>query len=279
MKQMLRFLSALIILTMACAVPGLSTDSPQPLPTPDTRLESMVALTVSAALEMTQQAVPTETPLPTATIEPTATHTPQPDSSGSSLIKSEDGTFTFIDSLGKYQFSISSELIPLRINQQEYLDAWLLPEASNPVVQRYLDSLQKQDPSRVRLYIFDFDEERMASGFINNINVLWEENEDFSLEDETDIVELANSYPEMLSGSEVLTTEITNLENGMRIGVITSNASVTTLENVDVILFQKQIVIDLSVGTLALTLSTDEKWQNTIEPLFDEILETIILID
>ncbi|HCB00849.1 MAG TPA: hypothetical protein DEP19_00560, partial [Anaerolineae bacterium] len=80
--------------------------------------------------------------------------------------------------------------------------------------------------------------------------VLWEENEDFSLEDETDIVELANSYPEMLSVTEVLTTEITNLENGIRIGVITSNASVTTLENVDVVLFQKQIVIDLSVGTL-----------------------------
>jgi hypothetical protein len=91
----------LLITVLACVVPGLSTASQpapvaSPLGTADTRLEIMVAETVSAALEQTQQAVPTATIEPTHTPTPLATITPSPtpdvDDSGSTLNKLEDGT-------------------------------------------------------------------------------------------------------------------------------------------------------------------------------------------
>lgn len=275
MNKKYRWLTTLIFLmTMfACVLPGQQPAS-LPTVTPDTRLEIMLAETVSAALTQTQQAVPTETPPPTSTPEPTATSTPQADSSGSTLIQSDDGSVIFIDERAKYQIIVPSELKALRINQQEFLDAWLLPEASNPAIQRTLGNIQNQDPNGYRLFVVDFNEEHIDGGFVTNINIVWDEAEEISLEDETEIVAVANSYPTELPGSEVLTTEITRLENGRTIGVITSRLPATTLDDVDVVVFQKQIIIDLPVGTLSVTLSTTETWQATIEPLFDEMLET-----
>ncbi|MFN3491245.1 MAG: hypothetical protein ACK40V_03400 [Anaerolineales bacterium] len=278
MKQLLRFFSALMLLTMACAVPGLSTQAPQPLPTPDTRLESMVALTVSAALEMTRQARPSLTPAPTQTAEPTPTSTPEADSSGSSLTKNDDGSSTFIDELGKYQITIPQELPAMRINQQEFLDAWLLPAASNPAIQNQLNLIQKQDPNAFRLFAFDFNEEHIDGGFVTNINLLWD-NEELSLEDETGIVEIAGSYAESLPNSKVLTTELITLENGIRAGIITSNMPAVTLDGANIVAYQKQAFFDLSTGTLIITLSTTETWQETIEPLFDDMLESFNLTE
>ena len=58
------FIAVLLGMTaLACAIPGLPPASSIP-PTPDTRLEQMVAETVSAALVLTQQAVPTPTEVP-----------------------------------------------------------------------------------------------------------------------------------------------------------------------------------------------------------------------
>ncbi|MBL8091985.1 MAG: hypothetical protein JNJ43_16740 [Anaerolineales bacterium] len=277
MKQLTRFFSALIFLTVACVIPAQQTASPS-APTADTRLESMVALTVSAALEMTQQARPSLTPVPTQTAEPTPTSTPEADSSGSTLIKNDDNSVTFIDESGKYQITVPQELIALRINQQEFLDAWLLPAASNPAVQSQLNLIQKQDPNLFRLFAFDFNEEHIDGGFITNVNFLWDGAE-LSLEDEAGIVEIAESYTESLPNSEVLTTELITLENGIRAGIITSNMPAVTLDGANIIVYQKQSFFDLSTGTLIITLSTTETWQETIEPLFDSMLQTFNFIE
>jgi hypothetical protein len=267
-----RWVFALILLTtLACVVPGLSTDAPQPLPTPDTRLENMVALTVSAALEMTQQAQLTPTPIPTQTAEPTSTSTPEADSAGSSLTENDDGSFTFIDELGKYQITVPQELLALRINQQEFLDAWLLPVASNPTVQSQLNLIQKQDPNVFRLFAFDFNEKYIDGGFVTNVNFLWD-GEELSLEDETGITDVANSYTDQLPNSKVLTTELITLENGIRAGIITSNMPAVTLDGANIVVYQKQVFLDLSTGTLIITLSTTETWQENFEPLFDNML-------
>lgn len=272
------FFISIFLLMFACVLPGQQTAS-LPTVTPDTRLENMVALTVSAALEQTQQAVPTETPPPTSTPQPTATSTPEADASSSLLTKNEDGSITFIDFLGKYQFTVPSELRAMRINQQEFLDAWLLPEASNPAVQNQLNLIQKQDPNRFRLFAFDFNEEHFDGGFITNINFLWDDIGEISLQDDSELVEIANSYAESLPNSEVLETKINSYENGVTVGIITSKMPATTLDGANVVIIQKQVFFDLPVGTLIATISTTETWQENTERLFDEILKTFIIID
>ncbi|HRJ75594.1 MAG TPA: hypothetical protein PLX90_06325, partial [Anaerolineales bacterium] len=217
MKPIFRFFSALMFLTMACVVPGLSTDAPQSAPTPDTRLESMVALTVSAALEMTQQAQPTQTPIPTQTAEPTATSTPEADSAGSILVKSDDNSFLFTDELGKYQVTVPKELIAMRINQQEYLDAWLLPEASNPAIQNQLNSIQTQDPNRFRLFAFDFNEANIVSGFVTNINFLWDDATNLSTEEQ--VLKATNEYLQAFPGAEIIETKSVVLQNQTLVGL------------------------------------------------------------
>jgi hypothetical protein len=272
--------AALILITtvLACVLPGQPSASSLP-PTPDTRLDIMVAETVSAVLELTRQAVPAQTLPPTSTLEPTIPPTPRVDSSGSALTTLEDGSAAFLDERGKYQITVPNGWLAVRINQQEFLDAWLLPQASNPALQRSLDSIQNQDPNLFRLFAFDLNEEHIDGGFVTNVNFLWNEQEEISLEDGTDLMALADALPDSLPGSEVLTVEIRPLENGISVGIVTSRLEATTLDDVAVVLFQKQVFIDLPVGTLAVTLSTTETWREIIEPSFDAMLETFKFVD
>ncbi|MBL8100162.1 MAG: hypothetical protein JNK81_13340, partial [Anaerolineales bacterium] len=138
--------------------------------------------------------------------------------------------------------------------------------------------IQKQDPNLFRLFAFDFNEEHIDGGFVTNVNFLWD-GEDLSLEDETGITEVADSYAEQLPNSEVLTTELITLENGTRAGIITSNMPAVTLDGTNIVVYQKQVFFDLSTGTLIITLSTTETWQETIEPLFDDMLQSFNLIE
>jgi uncharacterized protein YdeI (BOF family) len=277
MKKLLGFFSALIILTMACVVPGLSTDASQPLPTADTRLENMIPLTVSAALEQTQQAQPTQTLVPTQTAVPTATSTPEADSAGSILVKNDDDSFLFTDELGKYQIAIPKELMALRINQQEFLDAWLLPVASNPAIQNQLDLIQKQDPNRFRLFAFDFNEEHIASGFVTNVNFLWDDATNLSTEEQ--LLAATNQYLQAFPGAEIIETKSVVLQNQTLVGLVKFKNPVTTLEGDVINVIQKQAFLLLPKGVLAITLSTAESQIEFVEPLFDAMLETFSLVD
>ncbi|WKZ36598.1 MAG: hypothetical protein QY332_01490 [Anaerolineales bacterium] len=273
-----RALSGALVLLMtvlACALPGQPSASPL-LPTPDTRLEIMVAETVSAALELTRQAVPSATLSPTSTPESMIA---QVDSSGSALTTGEDGSALFRDERGKYQITTPGGWLAVRINQQEFLDAALLPQVAHPAFQRSLDSVQGQDPNLFRLFLFDLNEEHIDGGFVTNVNFLWNEQEEISLENETSLMELADALPDSLPGSEVLTVELLPLENGTKAGIITSRLEAITLDDVAVVLFQKQVLIDLPIGTLSITFSTTETWRGVSEPLFDAMIESFKHVD
>jgi hypothetical protein len=277
MKQTLRFFSALMILTMACILPAPSTDAPLPAPTADTRLENMVALTVSSALEMTQQAIPTQTPVPTRTAQPTVTSTPEALAVESTLSKDEDGAIVFVDELAKYQITISSELMALRINQQEFLDAWLLPEASNSAIQNQLSTIQDQDPDRFRLFALDFNEEHIESGFVTNINFLWDDVSNLSIEES--LLQAKDDYLEIFPDVEIVENNEVVLQNEISVGLLMFKNKVTTLENVEIVVFQKQAFLLLPKGILMITLSGAESQIEFIEPLFDEMLESFRLIE
>jgi hypothetical protein len=266
---------------LACVVPGLPTASAPP-PTPDTRLERMVAETVSAALMLTQQAVPTATEVPSATPEPTVTATlaATPTQSAESVLdKNADGTSTFIDLSGKYQLTIPMQWLVVRINAPEYDSALQLPEASNPSIQRSLTTIKEQDPNVFRLFMLDIAEEHIEGGFVTNINLVWDQQMEVSLADENDLKTIAASLPASLQNAEVTGTELAATQNEIPYGVITARTPAFTQDGTSIVVIQKLVFLDLPVGTLNITLSTTETWQETVEPSFDTLIESFIVLD
>lgn len=269
------------IAVLACAVPGLPSAS-SASPTPDTRLERMVAETVSAALLLTQQAVPIPTEIPSATPLPTVTNTPIPAvptaSEDTVLDKNSDGTSSFIDLGGKYQITIPMPWLALRINSPEYDEAVLLPEASSPAIQRSLDTIKNQDSNVFRLFMLDIAEEHIDGGFITNINLVWDRQMEVSLATEADLQALAAALPSSLKDAEVTATELKTTKKQIPYGVITAKTPALTQEGAQIVVVQKLIFLDLPVGTLTITLSTTEKWQSTVEPSLNEIIESFIVL-
>ena len=266
---------------LACVVPGLPTASAPP-PTPDTRLERMVAETVDAAIELTRQAVPTATEIPSATPQPTvtatlaATATQAPETM---LDKNADGSSTFIDLSAKYQITIPVQWLAVRINAPEYDEALQLPEAANPAIQGSLDAIKEQDPNVFRLFMLDIAEEHIEGGFVTNVNLVWDPQMEVSFADDTDLKTLAASLPASLKDSEVTSTELKTTKNETPYGVITTRTPSTTQDGTSVVIFQTLTFFDLPVGTLSITLTTTETWQETVEPSFDVILESFIVLE
>ena len=283
MKTQRALLAALSLLMtiLACVVPGLPASQPAPVASPlgtaDTRLEIMVAETVSAALEQTQQAVPTSTLVPTSTSTPAPTVTPSPapdaDDSGSSIDRFEDNTSKFTDHRAGYEITLQEGWLPVRINEQEYLDAWLLPELSDPAMQRSLGSIGSQNPDELRLFVLDIQEGHTEIDFVTNINLYWDQKKEMSLDNDEGLKAEAAALSSALPGLEVLTSELSTTSE-IPIGIITSKSPVTTLDGVAVELFQKQVFVKTKVGILIITLSTTEELKQAVLPQFDAMIET-----
>ena len=283
MKQNRGYLMAVLLLltALACVVPGLQPASAIP-PTPDTRLDVMVAETVAAALTLTQQvptATITSTPTPTST--PTSTPLPvEPTKAEESVLdENTDGTSSFIDMAAKYQFTVPGAWLPLRINSPEYDEAVLLPEASNPAIQNQLSVIQKQDPNVFRLFMLDINEEHIDSGFVSNVNLVWDSQMEISVATDSDLKGLAATLPTSLKDAKVTNVEIKTTAGGLSYGVITATTPLMTQEGARLNVYQKLVFFDLPTGTLTATLSTTEKWQSTVEPSFDEFVESFLLLE
>lgn len=276
-------LTILLMTALACVVPA-SGPASSPPPTPDTRLDIMVAETVSAALTQTQQAAsalavtetPSPTPFPTSTVEIFGTVTP---SAESVLNWNEDGTSTFIDLLGKYQVTVPAQWLTMRINAPEFDSVSLMPETSNPAMQRSLGVIKNQDPNVFRLFALDASQEHIDGGFVTNITVLWDKQLETSALDQDEIKALADKLANSLGDSEVLATEIHSTKNGIPYGLIATRTPALTQEGVNVIVMQKLIFFDTPVGTLNITLSTTDKWLGTVEPSFDELIESFGVLE
>jgi len=273
------FLGGLALWTMslACVIPGLQTASPS-APTVDLDLlNTMVAENVSVMITQTAMAaseiVTSETPTPSATPTPT----PEPAGSGSLLTKQEDGTTLFIDQRGGYQLSVPAGWLAVRINEQEYLDAWSLAEAADPAVQRSLTGIQNLDPNQFRLFAYDTQDGHIQGGFVTNINIIWDQSNDISL-DETGLDTAVDSLVQTVPGVEITSAQITVTSSGIPIGVVTSNwPSQTTVDGATISITQKQVYLSAGTGSLVITFSTTVELKETTLPAFDSMIETIRL--
>jgi hypothetical protein len=256
MKKKRGLFATLILLTaaLACVIPGTQTASTIP-PTPDTRLGTMVAETVSAAVELTALAVPTETPPPTATPEPTVTPTPEISGAGSTLTAQDDGSTLFVDERAGYQLTVPTGWLAVRVNEQEYFDAFQLSVLANERLQSTLQSIQTQDPNTFRLLVVDIDEEHIQNDIVTNVNLIWDPQTVISFESEEELQAIAAELPAAVNGLTVSSVNIIVPLNGAPYGEIQSEISGLNTAGVPVTLYQKMTVFNLKTGALVITFT------------------------
>ena len=274
-------LIALILFTtiLACVVPGLPAASPfgedaSPSPTPDIRLDIMIARTVSAALDLTALAVPTLTPtLP----PPTVTPTPKPFSSGSTLIKQDNGSTLFVDESAGYEITVPTGWLAVRINEKEYYDAWTLPENADIHIQTSLLSIKEQEPATFRLLVLDTQEGHIKNEIVTNINFIWDAQTVLSFDTDVDLQAFADELPSDTAGLTVSSVEIIIPPSGAPYGVITSKVGGFNASGAQVSLYQKMVLFNLKTGTLVITFATENEFAETTLPVFDAMLGTIVV--
>jgi hypothetical protein len=280
-KRRTLFTALVLLMTMlACVVPGSSSGS-QPAPSLEpARLETMVAGTVSAAIAQTEQAAPQSTAviLPaTNTVEPSETtaSTEAPVTSGSSLTAQNDGTILYVDATARFQLNVSPGWLPVRINEKEYYDAFSLPTAANEAVQRTLVNIKTLDPNTFRLFIYDLQDGHMQNGVITSVNFVWDPKGSIALDSDSGIKEAAKALSKSIPNLKVNSSSVLTTTNTIPIGVIISDIPGKTFQGTDVVLFQKQVYLNLPAGELIISFTTEQSFKDATLPFFDTMIESL----
>jgi hypothetical protein len=279
MKRQRVFFAVLLLLTfaLACAVPALPSAS-QPPPTPDTRLGTMIAGTVSAALELTALSVPTEPqPPPTAAPEPTAVPGAALPVPGSTLTAQDNGSVLFVDENAGYRITVPAGWLAVRLNEREYYDAFLLPQAANERIQTTLQSIRNQDPATFRLLIVDVLEGHIQHEIVTNVNLIWDPNTTFSFDSGDDLQSLADTLPSGVDGLTVTSVDIVIPPGGIAHGEIQSEIGGYNVLGQGVTLHQKMMIFNLRKGALAITFTTESGFSETTLPMFGAMIETLVI--
>ena len=269
------FFIALAFLTtiVACVVPGLPSAS-APAPTVDTGiLATMVAETVSAAIALTEQAFPTPTLVPTSEATSTPTLIPAPEivSPGSTLTMQEDGFTLFMDERAGYKITVPKGWLAVRVNEPEYLDALTL----SPDIQKFLLSIQNNDPNTFRLSAIDTQDGHFQDGFFTNINFIWDEQNAALLKNDDGLragtAQFAGAAPE----PGILSTTLSTTASGISVIVVESKSILKDPSNKELVVFQKQVIFNTRTGAMVVTVSTVEGLKETIFAAFDAMIETV----
>jgi len=282
------FIAMIFLATIACVVPGLPTASaPVFAPTVDTGpIETMVAGTVSAAITQTALAQPTSTPTSTATATATATatstpaptETPTPQAQ-STLTKQADGLILFADARAGYQIKLPAGWLAVRVNEQEYLDAFSLEEAANTNIQQSLLSIQTEDPNTFRLLAIDTKAAHIQNDFVTDMRFVLDEKKAISLSSDADLKAIADkvSASATVFRFEVTSVKIVTTASGTKLGVIEAKSSFENAAGANVAIYQKQVFFNTKSGTQSIIFTTVTDLKQTTLPAFDTMLETIDL--
>jgi hypothetical protein len=280
------FIALMFLATItACVVPGLPTATPPVFaPTVDTgSIETMVAGTVSAAITQTAQAQPTATPTSadTATVSPTPvpteTPTPQVSPSQSMLVSQEDGSLLFVDERAGYEIKLPIGWLAVRVNEQEYLNAFSLEDYADENIQQTLLSVQEEDPNTFRLLVIDTTGGHIQNDFVTDARFVLDETKTISLSSDADLQAIAQEIPASATAFrfEVTSVNIITPASGIPFGVIEAKSSFENTAGADVTIYQKQVFFNLKSGTQSIIFTTVTDLKETTLPAFDTMLETV----
>jgi hypothetical protein len=289
------FIALLFLATIvACVVPGLPTASAPALePTADTsRIPTMVAATVAAAIMQTEQAQPMSTLPPSSDITFTPTSAPVEEpappasSSQSTLTKQEDGSTLFVDERAGYEIAMPAGWLTVRISEQEYLDSFWLDEAANTHIQQALLNVQFEDPNVLRLLALDTQPAHVQNEFVTNIRFVLDEQKNISLSSDADLQAIAAGIPasaevfrfevtSVIFRFEVTSVKIVTSASGIQFGEIDTKSSFTNSTGVEVGIYQKRVFFNSKAGTQSIIFTSATNMEESLLPVFDSMLETI----
>ena len=119
----------------------------------------------------------------------------------------------------------------------------------------------------------------LLGGFVTNIGLFWYENNEFSLENNKDLLASADSLSKTVPGLKVLTSKLSANSSGIPIGINTFKRPAKTAGGENKVLFYKQVFVKAHTGVLTITLITLEELKEIVFPAFDAMIETMTLVE
>ncbi len=244
---------------VGCGVLDSLRPSPTPVPTP----------APTATPVQLPTALPTATPRPSPT--PSATPTPE-----TNIQQDADGNQTFVD--GKYGYSITlpADWIVLGLSEGDFEQIFAAAAEMVPDLAQ-LESMVNSVGPGGRMISIDPDPDHGAAGFTTNVNILAIEIPgDFSMD--LMVRMNAQSLPQLLEGVEVTRSEVITNANDVELGLIAYNYSFNYTEST-VELSILAALLQSGDTTLTITFGSAASVARTMEPIFNEILNSIQVFD
>ncbi len=263
--------SILFFAIMACAVPGLG--QPAAPPTFDlSTIPTMVVLTANALEAQTAIAAP-PTPLETSTstLMPTesVTATPKISLSGTSLLLRDDQTTVFTDRQAGIELIIPAGWMPVRVNEQEYFDAFASNAAADLAIRDRLARIQTLDPAWFRLDAIDIQPGHVINEAPTFMSVIFQQNDSRSLE-EVAKDEKVKSF----ANFEVISSDYQQAANGMKTLVVEQRWDVTTG-----VTYYKGVFFKIPAGLIVLDFYSPLDFKDTVLPDFEKVINSLTLLN
>lgn len=281
-KQHRHWLAFFLVLglTLACVTPGLPAQAPINTLDPNS-LSTVIAETAAALASQTAQAIPvanTQPPPPTETTAPTetVTTTPQVSTEGTSLSKQIDGSYIFSDYPGGYSVTVPAGWLALRLNESEFVNAWGLPEAANPQVQRALTQMQSSDPKVLRLYGLDTLSDHLRFNFVTNFGIIWDRGNSKTLQQNVDDVKRA--LPKSILQMNVTTATVGATSTQIPMGIIEGTAKLKGNSSQTLNIYEKQLMLHAKSGILIFTIATVLELKDAMTPGFNSMVDGIRML-
>ena len=146
----------------------------------------------------------------------------------------------------------------MRVNEQEYLDAFSLEEAANTNIQQSLLSVQTEDPNTFRLLAIDTKAAHIQNDFVTDMRFVLDEQKNISLSSDADLQAIAEEIPTSAAvfRFEVTSVKIVTSASGTQFGVIEAKSSFENATGAEVTIYQKQVFFNVKAGTQSIIFTT-----------------------
>ena len=260
--------SILFFALLACVVPGLSQPAASPTFDVDA-ISTVVVLTANALQAQSAVAATPETSTPTFAPAEPVTATPKVSLSGTSLLLRDDQTTVFTDRQAGVELIIPAGWMPIRVNEQEYLDAFSSNAAADLAIRERLNRIQTFDPAWFRLDAIDVQAGHVINGAPTFMSVIFQQNDPRSLEEvaKDEKVKLFTNYKSISSGYQ-------QAVNGIKILVVEQSWAVTTGTT-----YYKGVFFKIPSGLVVLDFYSPIEFKDTVLPDFEKVVNSLVLLN
>jgi hypothetical protein len=258
--------SVVITFLLLAIVNGCGRSAPPVVNPP--AVETSLASTARVLAKLTETANPhTATPSPTAieTLIPTL----KVSVNGTVLVMNADGSALFTDYTAGTQLIIPAGWLPLRVNEEEYYQAFTSDVAlSNPAIAERLTEIQDADLNNFRLDAMDVREGHTVNGVLSDMFVNFYPGDARSLEQ---VAEAEGKKKSAFKNYLFLNRGYPKTADGTRTLVIDRTWSQDQTKKI----FQRSVFFSLPTGVLVLNLYSNKDFKDTLLPDFEQVVNSV----